>query len=146
MEWRHAWLICLMLCGFTVHAQKDRQVLLKQACSQFDSALVVKDTAELRILLSEHFRMKHSNGLEETRKELLQHLNEGFLKYNEIIQEGEAVIEFDEELGFVTRNLKVSGILNGSSFSVKLKATELWSWNYNSYQWQLKARQSTKTN
>lgn len=146
MNWKHAWLIFLVCFGFVANAQNDRITQLHQACKQFDLALVTKDRAKLTILLLNHFRMKHSNGFEETKKELLQHLNEGFLKYDEILQDGDAEIHLEEELGFVTRYLKVKGSLKGNDFNVKMKATELWTWNYTSRQWQLRNRQSVKTN
>ncbi len=144
MRWKNAWLIILLCLGFAANAQSERQVLLQQAYRQFDSALIKKDTTRLSLLLQEHFRMKHSNGLTETKKELLQHLSEGFLKYNGIVQEGEAKVVLDEELAFVDRALDVNGFLNGSPFSVKLKASECWSWSYKSQRWTLKWRQSVK--
>lgn len=144
MNWKHAWLVILIGFGFAANAQSDRAGLLQQACKQFDSALIKKDTAILRALLLDHFRMKHSNGLEETKEELQQHLSKGFLKYNEIVQEGEGTISLEEELGIVKRDLTVSGLLNGSPFNVKLKAFEIWTWNYADKRWQLRNRESTK--
>ncbi len=142
----YAWLIIFLCFGFVANGQNERHTLLQQAYGQFDSALIKKDTARLSILLLEHFRMKHSNGLTETKKELLQHLSEKFLEYDKIEPLGDAKIVFDEELAFADRYLNVSGKLNGSTFNVKLKASEVWSWSSNTQRWQLKWRQSIKTN
>jgi hypothetical protein len=137
-------LIFLLSIGFAAPAQGDRREKLQQAYKQFDAALIRKDTVKLGSLLLDLFRMKHSNGLKETKKELLQHLSEGFLKYTEIVQDGEPEVRFDEELGYVNRLLEVSGWLNGQPFKVKLKASEVWVWNDKTEQWQLKWRQSEK--
>jgi hypothetical protein len=107
MNWKHASLIILLCLGFAANAQDNRLIRLQQACRQFDSALVTKDKVKLNLLLQEYCRIKHSNGLEETKQELLQHLSEGFLEYDEIVQDGEMKVFFDEELGHVNRNLCV---------------------------------------
>jgi hypothetical protein len=145
MNWKHASLIILLCLGFAANAQDNRLIRLQQACRQFDSALVTKDKVKLNLLLQEYCRIKHSNGLEETKQELLQHLSEGFLEYDEIVQDGEMKVFFDEELGHVNRNLCVKGSLDGKSFSVRLSVAELWSWGYKTHQWTLKSRTGKKT-
>lgn len=144
MNWKQVWLIVLLCSGFAANAQNDRLTKLQQACIQFDSALVAKDKAILNILLQEYCHIKHSNGLEETKMELLQHLGNGYLKYDEIVQEADAKVQLDEELAFVDRRLKVTGSLDGQHFKVKLKVSELWSWGHKTRQWTLKSRVSKK--
>jgi hypothetical protein len=146
MNWKNPLLIFLLCLGFGAQAQPDQSLLLKQGGKQFDSALVTKDTARLNVLLQEEFRMKHSNGLKETKSELLQHLSTGYLKYNTIVPDGEAIVDFDGELAYIVRKLKVNGLLNGTPFSIKLEATELWNWHNDLRQWQLRYRESVKIN
>lgn len=122
----------------------DRIRRLMQALAAFDEALIKKDTVKLRVLLTEYFKMKHSNGFTETKKELLLHMRQGFLKYDKIEQLNAATFRFDEELAYVTRKLLVTGSFNGKAFSVKLDVAEDWTWDYKQERWQLKGRQAVK--
>lgn len=115
---------------------------LTEACSNLDKALMLTDTAMLDFLLHDQLVLGHSNGMQETKAVLLQHLRSGYLKYDRIYTRDLESVSFVEHTALVKRGLYVSGSLRGYTFNVQLRVVEVWV--QQDGRWQLWLRQSTK--
>lgn len=115
---------------------------IKNVILQLDQALTSKDTVALRRILHRQLSMGHSNGLIEDKEALLQHVRNGYLKYDSIVEDGNAVIQLVQDVATVRRNIKVNGALQGTAFAVKLQVLEVWIMTDGT--WQLLCRQSVK--
>lgn len=125
------------------HPEEVAEVpVLKDAIRQLDEALISKDTTVLRRILHEQLSMGHSNGLIENKEVLLQHLRSGYLKYGNIVADGNATIQQVQHVATVRRNIKVTGALQGTAFDVKLQVLEIWI--AADRKWQLLCRQSVR--
>lgn len=118
---------------------------------ELDKAMVSGDTSSLNNLLSERIGFKHSNGMIESKKELLNNLKSGYLRYLKIEQIGKPEIKkwSGKKGGYwkdhtVTRGLHVIGELEGKSFDVVLKTTEHWVLIDGKNKWVLSERQSVQ--
>lgn len=124
--------------------EEEREQALMNKSSGLDSALVAYDSAKLNLLLHPGLTLGHSNGMVESKTELLQHLRSGHLKYRQITEEGYTDIQFVQDVATVRRHLKVEGVLEGQEFSIQLKVLEVWLKEQGD--WRLLCRQSVKTN
>lgn len=110
-------------------AKETRQ--LKETMHRFDNALMMKNTEELKRLLSDKLEMIHSNGMVETKETLLKNIESGRLVYKTIEQAGEAEMKryLGKKPGYlydVERKLNVSGVLDNAEFNVQLTTSEQW--------------------
>lgn len=122
--------------------EEKKEARLNQICNHLDSSLIKADTSRLKTLLHEQLSLGHSNGLIENKNTLLQHLGNGYLKYNRIDEQGYNEISFAGNAAWVRRQLNVAGVIEGQAFDIKLLVLEVWLWEKG--QWQLWCRQSTK--
>ncbi len=120
--------------------QKERAIL--QACFTLDSALIQADTAQLEKLVHRKLSLGHYNGLIETKQELLQHLSNDYLKYNNIEERGYNDVQFVDNIATVRRQIKVNATLQNRPFDITLKVLETWIMEDNN--WKLLSRQSVK--
>lgn len=117
------------------------RILLDQAISNFDKALIGRDSVALNELLYNGIAYGHSNGWVETKKELIADLYNGKLIYKTI----KPVIEQKTIEGTsvaVRSYAEIDCVMDGKPMSFKLKVLQVWV-NKNS-KWQLFARQSVK--
>ncbi len=132
--------IFITLSAFAQHNSKEK--LLQQAYAALDSGLVHGDLFELQKIMHEKLSVGHSNGLIENKSDLIQHLQNAYLKYNSIVDLGVNEITITKKLATVRRQIKVNGELQGKAFEVKLKVLETWIWA--NKRWQLFNRQAVK--
>ncbi|WP_118974309.1 nuclear transport factor 2 family protein [Taibaiella koreensis] len=123
------------------HEAKGKAALEK-ACRQLDDAMLNIDTVALKQLLHIQLSVGHSNGLVESKAELLQHLRSGYLKYSSIVATGSPEMQFVDRVATVRRAIKVKGSLQGTAFDVTLQVLEVWLEVDGS--WQLLCRQSIR--
>lgn len=140
------WLTWLLFFGmvFFVHAQDKNSSSLITSCKNLDSALVGAKYEHLQSLLHSKLSLGHSNGLIETKTELLEHLKNGYLKYFKIESFDTPLVTNYKKLATVRRDIKVTGELKQTAFEVKLRVLETWIWQKSA--WRLLNRQSTKIN
>lgn len=140
------WLTWLLFLGMVifVHAQDKNSSSLITSCKNLDSALVGAKFEHLQSLLHPKLSLGHSNGLIETKTELLEHLQEGYLKYFKIESLDTSLVSNYKKLATVRRDIKVKGELKQTPFEVKLRVMETWVWQKSA--WRLLNRQSTKIN
>ena len=136
----------LLFLGVSAFAQKftNQTQALRNSIQRFDSALVQNDQQSLKKLLHQHLSLGHSNGLIESKTELMQHLQNSYLNYQSIKLIDTPSIQFVQHIATVRRKVKVNGTLQTKAFEVKLQVSETWLKRKG--QWQLLNRQSTKIN
>lgn len=113
---------------------------LKTLIAAFESALVAKDTGRLNSLLHDDLSLGHSNGWIESKTELLQHVNTGYLVYQNINPVGHMEIDVQETVARVRRKIKVKGIADKNKFELELSVLEVWLQEKG--EWKLWSRQS----
>tara|TARA_R110000850_G_C9994021_1_gene467325 strand:- start:3464 stop:3925 length:462 start_codon:yes stop_codon:yes gene_type:complete len=121
--------------------ETDAKETIENRMRSMDTALMEQDTLSLKNLLRDNLTLGHSNGWIETKPGLLETLVQGGVVYESIRIEGSPAFHYQSE-NFITtrRDLNVEGIVNETSFSVKLNVLEVWILEDSS--WQLLARQS----
>lgn len=116
--------------------------VLEKTCRQLDEAMLQKDAAALLQLLHDQVSVGHSNGLVESKAELLQHLQSGYLKYSNIAETGSPEMQFVGQVATVRRVIKAKGSLQNTAFDVTLQVLEVWLLTDGN--WQLLGRQSIR--
>lgn len=142
-----SFLLCLSI-SIGAFAQKKNSLLKKevaitQICAKLNQQLISGDSEKLESLLDEKLSFGHSNGLIETKSDLINHLQTGYLKYQQIEDQEISEIQILKQLATVRRLIKVRGNLQDRSFDMKLKVLETWIRKGKS--WQLLNRQSIRS-
>jgi Domain of unknown function (DUF4440) len=125
----------------TTKEEKQKESEIWQSCAALDSALI-KRNKDLRGLLHDKLSFGHSNGLIESKEEVLQHLQSGYLKYFSITKQGYKEIQLVDNVASVRRQVNVFGALEGKEFEINLKVLEIWI--RTDKKWQLLSRQAVK--
>ena len=108
----------LIACA-TLHAQsKNAEKVLDNETRRFD-AMTRADTTTLRLLLADELVYIHSNALKENKQEHLTAIASRKLVYEKMDREV-ASVRFYGKTALVNGIIKVRGILNNSSFEVRL--------------------------
>lgn len=118
---------------------QQTEVMMKMAA--FRSSLLGKDVATLSTLLADEVSYGHTNGMVQTKAELLKDLSSGVQQYKSIDPYGMKVRLYGST-AIVTVNSKVNMIYAGNPLDFSM--TVLFVWVKSNNQWQLVARQSTK--
>jgi len=114
---------------------------LQKAVYQLNDALLQKDSVTLKRLLHEQARYGHSNGWIETKREVLDDLQDGKLIYNRINQSELAVV-VENETACVRAKADIEVLLNGKPLTMSLHILQVWIKDKSG--WVLLSRQSTK--
>lgn len=135
-----------MFAGISVFAQKvDNKAIakaeLEKAISDFDKALIARDSVALKHLLSNDLLYGHSNGWIENKKELIADLYNGKLIYKSINPKRESLVTEGNTVA-VRSNTEIDCVMDGAALSFKLKVLQVWMWK--NKHWELFARQSVK--
>jgi ketosteroid isomerase-like protein len=138
--------LCIVMAWSLVSAElpaqsKKVQSLLAAEQARFE-AMEEKDTAALRLLLTEELTYVHSNGLVEGLTEHLQNIVTGRIVYAEMIPVEHQARRYGR-VGLITGVVAVNGMYEGKSFEVKLRYTSVYLRRQG--RWQLLAWQSVRT-
>ncbi len=87
--------------------------------------LINKKTDSLKVFLDERLMYVHSNGVVETKAEVLDHLKTGVVTYTSV-QVDEAKARFYGDTGIVTGKGNFQGKWGESTFSLNLAYTEVY--------------------
>jgi len=136
----------ILLIHFISWSQKlenNNYTILAENCTILDKAFIQKDTLTLNKLLHTNLSFGHSNGWLEKKSDLLQTLKTEKVSYLVIDPVGTAVIQHQtKNLITSRRDIDVTGLLEGTTFNMKLNVLEVWIKEKG--KWQLLARQSVK--
>ncbi len=133
--------ISLLFIYSALFAQDERS--LKMAVDAFHNALIAKDTAKLKEMLSEQLVYGHSNGWKESRQEMINNLYNGTIQYLKI-QSADEQVTIDGKTGCIRATLDIDVIMEGKTLPFRLHGLQVWVWK--NKKWQLLSRQSVKLN
>ena len=142
VTFRNLSLCFLMLLAFsTLSAQsKNAQKVLDNETRRFE-AMTRADTTTLKLLLADELVYIHSNALKENKQEHLAAISSKKLVYEKMDREV-ATVRFYGKTALVNGTIRVRGILNNSSFEVRLLYLAVYRKKHGV--WQMVHWQSTK--
>lgn len=120
-------------------ASLQAEVIVKTA--SLSSALVAKDSVGLSKLLADEVTYGHTNGLIQTKAELVRSVMSGEQDYKSI-EPGDMRVRIYENTGVVTMKTKVAMLYNRNPLDLSMFVTLVWIRNGSN--WKLVARQSVK--
>ena len=133
--------ILLLLVTSTLFAQKANTEALSKAITDFDKALLAKDSVSLKKLLHNNLVYGHSNSWMETKQELINDLFNGKITYKKIVP-GHKEMMVEGNTVAARMDADIDAEMEGKVLSFKLKVLQVWVWK--SGHWELFARQSVK--
>ena len=138
---RYFFSILLVCFSILASGQKPDSKTLGTAVSDFDKALVNRDSAILKRLLSDDMSYGHSNGWIQMKKDVIGDLYNGKLTYKAINLKSQNV-NMEGNTAAVRMNTEVDVLMDGKPLQLKLNVLQVWVWK--DKHWQLFARQSVK--
>lgn len=134
-------LLILIILGFsnTVSAQESTQEVIRMQMLKLRVALLNKDSISLDHLLSEDVTYGHTNGMIQTRAELIRSVMSGEQDYQQI-EPSDLMIRIYDHAAVVNMEAHVVMHYRGSPLDMKMKIT--LTWIKQDTKWKLVARQS----
>jgi hypothetical protein len=120
---------------------QTEEVKLTSTLKEFHQALVKKNTVSINQQTDKALSYGHSNGWVETKKELIEHLESGYMGYNSF-QEDSIKVEVNGNLAHARFIADINASMSGKEFSFKLRVLEVWV--KKGKRWVLFARQAVK--
>jgi hypothetical protein len=145
---KNALIILFVLAGLNLKAQvgptpggspEQMQIMMKML--SLKNSLIAKDSVTLAGLLADDVSYGHTNGLIQTKAQLIRSVMSGEQDYKSI-EPSNMNIRMYEFTGVVTTNLKVIMNFQNNPLEMNMFATLVWIKNKND--WKLVARQSVK--
>lgn len=116
--------ICFLVLQLGVYAQTDEEKLTS-ALKEFHVALVKKNTVSINQQTDKALSYGHSNGWIETKKELMEHLETGYMGYNSF-REDSIKVEVNGNLAHARFIADINATMSGKEFTFKLRVLEVW--------------------
>jgi hypothetical protein len=132
--------ILFVLFYLVGHAQDEEQKLI-QRMKEFHQALVQKNSIAISQQTDRELSYGHSNGWIETKSALIKDLETGVISYS-AIREDSVEVHLNDDMANVRFVADITGTMNSSTFSLRLKVLEVWVKKRN--RWILFARQAVK--
>ena len=130
-------LFCWQLAGL---AQSD-EVKLTSTLKEFHQALVKKNTVSINQQTDKALSYGHSNGWVETKKELIEHLESGYMEYNSF-REDSIKVEVNGNVAHARFIAEINATMSGKEFMFQLRVLEVWV--KKGKRWVLFARQAVR--
>ena len=121
--------------------QQNESSRLKNLCENKFDWLISKQTDSLNNLLDDRLLYIHSNGLIETKEDVIDHLLTGKLIYLQVDLD-DLTVRISGSTGLVTGTGLFHGKMDGKEFAAKLLFTEVYI--KENQQWQLISRHANK--
>jgi hypothetical protein len=115
----------LLVLSFVFANAQTEEEKLTTTLKEFHQALVNKNTASINQQTDKALSYGHSNGLVETKADVIKHLETGFLVYHSF-KEDSLTITIDESVANVRFVADITATMNGNDTSVHLKVLEVW--------------------
>ena len=132
--------IGFLLCQLAGLAQSD-EVKLTSTLKEFHQALVKKNTVSINQQTDKALSYGHSNGWVETKKELIEHLESGYMEYNSF-REDSIKVEVNGNLAHARFIAEINATMSGKEFTFQLRVLEVWV--KKGKRWVLFARQAVR--
>ncbi len=132
--------IGFLLCQLAGSAQSD-EIKLTSTLKEFHQALVNKNTVSINQQTDKALSYGHSNGWVETKKELIEHLESGYMGYNSF-REDSIKVEVNGNLAHARFIAEINATMSGKEFTFQLRVLEVWV--KKGKRWVLFARQAVR--
>ena len=130
-------LLCWQMAGL---AQTD-EVKLTSTLKEFHQALVNKNKVSINQQTDKALSYGHSNGWVETKKELIEHLESGYMEYNSF-REDSIKVEVNGNVAHARFIADINATMSGKEFTFQLRVLEVWV--KKGKRWVLFARQAVR--
>ncbi|HOZ70660.1 MAG TPA: nuclear transport factor 2 family protein [Chitinophagaceae bacterium] len=130
-------LLCWQMAGL---AQTD-EVKLTSTLKEFHQALVNKNKVSINQQTDKALSYGHSNGWVETKKELIEHLESGYMEYNSF-REDSIKVEVNGNVAHARFIAEINATMGGKEFTFQLRVLEVWV--KKGKRWVLFARQAVR--
>ncbi len=131
--------ILFAVCSFGAFSQTPEQKLMVTV-KQFHQALVDGNTVSVNQQTDKALSYGHSNGLVETKSELINHILTGYFDYNKY-SEDSMVVSLNDKMASVRFRADINVSWNNTPGNYQLYVLEVWVKKAN--RWILFARQAT---
>jgi len=121
-------------------AQTD-EAKLTSTLKEFHQALVNKNTVSINQQTDKALSYGHSNGWVETKKELIEHLESGYMGYNSF-REDSIKVEVNGNLAHARFIADINATMSGKESTFQLRVLEVWV--KKGKRWVLFARQAVR--
>jgi len=139
---KHVYFILILLLPTLCYSQGEpKQVQVMMQMALLRNSLLNKDSAGLATVLADDVTYGHSNGLIQTKAQLIRSVMSGDQDYKSI-EASNMVVRMYDNSAVVTINLKVNLIFGGKPTDLNMYAMLVWV--KKDKNWQLVARQSVK--
>jgi hypothetical protein len=118
---------------------EQMQIMMKML--SLKNSLIAKDSVTLSGLLADDVTYGHTNGMIQTKAQLIRSVMNGEQDYKSI-EPSDMVVRIYDETGLVTMNSKVIMTYQNNPLEMNMAVTLVWIKNKND--WKLVARQSVK--
>lgn len=98
---------------------------LTSTLKEFHQALVNKNTVSINQQTDKALSYGHSNGWVETKKELIEHLENGYMGYNSF-REDSIKVEVNGNVAHARFIADINATMSGKEFTFKLRVLEVW--------------------
>jgi hypothetical protein len=115
----------VLLFSFVFANAQTEEEKLTTALKEFHQALVNKNTTSINQQTDKALSYGHSNGLVETKADVIKHLETGYLVYHSY-KEDSLKITINESIANVRFVADISATMNGNDTNVHLKVLEVW--------------------
>lgn len=132
--------IGFLFCQLVGFAQND-EAKLTSTLKEFHQALVKKNTVSINQQTDKALSYGHSNGWVETKKELIEHLESGYMEYNGF-REDSIKVEVNGNVGHARFIADINASMSGKEFTFQLRVLEVWV--KKGKRWVLFARQAVR--
>lgn len=116
--------ILLLSLQLGAYAQTDVEKLTS-TLKEFHVALVKKNTVSINQQTDKALSYGHSNGWVETKKELIEHLETGYMGYNSF-REDSIKVEVNGNMAHARFIADINATMSGKEFTFKLRVLEVW--------------------
>lgn len=108
--------------GAFAQTEEDK---LTSTLKEFHVALVKKNTVSINQQTDKALSYGHSNGWVETKKELVEHLETGYMGYNSF-REDSIKVEVNGNMAHARFIADINATMSGKEFTFKLRVLEVW--------------------
>lgn len=116
--------ICFLVIRLAVFAQTEVDKLTG-TMKEFHQALVKKNITSINQQTDKALSYGHSNGWVETKKELIEHLETGYMGYNSF-REDSIKVEVNGNMAHARFIADINATMSGKEFTFKLRVLEVW--------------------
>lgn len=135
--------LILLVAGCAAFAQPANEIKLTQTLKEFHKALVEKNTVSINQQTDKALSYGHSNGMVETKAELIKNLETGFISYQSF-KEDSVTVAINGTMANVRFVADIIATTKEATTTYHLKVLEVWVKKGN--RWVLFARQGVKIN